>query len=128
MKKVIKWFMITVGFLVVVVIAMLWLIPVFMDVQKYKPYIERRVSDAVGRPFTMGEELEVSLFPWAGVYLSDLHLGNPSGFDEADFVSVKSFKIRVKLIPLLLSKFKDIQIDHVLLNELRIVLIKQKNG
>ncbi len=128
MKKVIKWFMITVGFLVVVVIAMLLLIPVFMDVQKYKPYIERRVSDAVGRPFTMGEELEVSLFPWAGVYLSDLHLGNPSGFDEADFVSVKSFKIRVKLIPLLLSKFKDIQIDHVLLNELRIVLIKQKNG
>ena len=73
MKKVIKWFLIAAGFLVVVVIAMLLLIPVFMDVQKYKPYIERRVSEAVGRPFTMGEELKASLFPWAGIYLSDLH-------------------------------------------------------
>jgi len=127
-KKVIKWFMIAVGFLVVVVIAMLLLIPVFMDMQKYKPYIERRVSEAVGRPFTMGEELQVSLFPWAGIYLSDLHLGNPPGFDEKDFVSVKSFEVRVKLIPLLLSKFKDIQINHIVLNEPKIALIKQKDG
>ncbi len=128
MKKVIKWFMIAVGFLAVVVIAMLLLLPVFMDVQKYKPYIERRVSEAVGRPFTMGEKFKASLFPWAGVSLSDLHLGNPPGFDEKDFVSVKSFEIRVKLLPLLLSKFKDIQINHIILNEPRIALIKQKDG
>ncbi len=128
MKKVIKWFMIAIGFLTVVVIAMLLLLPVFMDVQKYRPYIERRVSEAVGRPFTMGEKFKVSLFPWAGVSLSDLHLGNPPGFDEKDFVSVKSFEIRVKLIPLLLSKFKDIQINRIVLNEPRIALIKQKNG
>ena len=128
MKKIIKWFMIAIGFLAVVVIAMLLLLPVFMDVQKYKPYIERRVSEAVGRPFTMGEKFKASLFPWAGVSLSDLHLGNPPGFDEKDFVSVKSFEIRVKLLPLLLSKFKDIQIKHIVLNEPRIALIKQKDG
>ena len=128
MKKVIKWFMIAVGFLAVVVIAMLLLLPVFMDMQKYKPYIEHRVSEAVGRPFTMGDKFKVSLFPWSGVSFSDLHLGNPPGFDEKDFASVKSFEIRVKLIPLLLSKFKDIQIDHIVLNEPRIALIKQKDG
>ena len=128
MKKVIKWFMIAVGFLAVVVIAMLLLLPVFLDMQKYKPYIEHRVSEAVGRPFAMGDKFKVSLFPWAGVSFSDLHLGNPPGFDEKDFASVKSFEIRVKLIPLLLSKFKDIQIDHIVLNEPRIALIKQKDG
>lgn len=128
MKKVIKWFMIAVGFLAVAVIAILLLFPVFMDMQKYKPYIEHRVSEAVGRPFTMGDKFKASLFPWAGVSLSDLHLGNPPGFDEKDFASVKSFEIRVKLIPLLLSKFKDIQINHIVLNEPRIALIKQKNG
>ncbi len=128
MKKIIKWLMIVVGFLAVVVIAMLLLIPIFMDMQKYKPYVERRVSEAVGRPFTMGDKFKASLFPWAGVSLSDLHLGNPPGFDEKDFVSVKSFEIRVKLLPLLLSKFKDIQIKHIVLNEPRIALIKQKDG
>ena len=84
MKKVIKWFMIAVGFLAVVVIAMLLLLPVFLDMQKYKPYIEHRVSEAVGRPFAMGDKFKVSLFPWAGVSFSDLHLGNPPGFDEKD--------------------------------------------
>jgi len=127
-KKAIKWFMIAVGFFAVVLIAMLLLLPVFMDVQKYKPYIERRVTEAVGRPFTMGEKFKTSLLPWAGVSLSNLHLGNPPGFDEKDFVSVKSFEIRVKLLPLLLSKFKDIQINHIVLNEPRITLIKQKDG
>jgi len=76
----------------------------------------------------MGEKFKASLFPWAGVSLSDLHLGNPPGFDEKDFISVKSFEIRVKLLPLLLSKFKDIQIKHIVLNEPRIALIKQKDG
>ena len=128
MKKAIKWILIIGGFLAVVVIAMLLLIPVFLDVQKYKPYIERRVSESAGRPFTMGEELQVSLFPWAGISLSDLHLGNPPGFDEKDFISIKSFEIRVKLLPFLLSKFKDIQISHILLNEPRIALIKHKDG
>jgi AsmA protein len=127
-KKAIKWFMIVVGLLIVVVIALLLLIPVFLDVQKYKPYFERRVSEAVGRPFTMGDKIKTSVFPWTGISLNDLHLGNPPGFDEKDFVSVKAFEIRVKLKPLLLSWFKDIQINQIVLNEPKITLIKQKNG
>ena len=47
-------------------IAILLLLPVFMDVQKYKPYIERRVSEVAGKPFTMGEKFNVFLFPWTG--------------------------------------------------------------
>ena len=125
MKKVIKWTSIGVGILVVLVIAALIIVPMFVDIQKYKPEIEQKVSEAVGRPFTIGGELQLSLFPWAGIAFTDLHLGNPPGFKEKDFVSLKSFDVKVKLIPLI---SKDIQVKRFVLKGPRIALIKSKAG
>jgi AsmA protein len=125
MGKVIKWLCIVVGGIVVLVVLALLLIPLFVDVQHYKPQIEKQVSDATGRPFTLGGELSLSLFPWAGLSLSDLHLGNPAGFEQKDFVSVKSFEVRVKLLPLL---SRDVQVKRFILEAPRIVLERGKDG
>jgi AsmA protein len=125
MKKFLKWAAIIVGCLVVVIIAALILIPMFVDVAKYKPVLESKVTEATGRPFSVGDDLNLSLFPWAGVYFSDLRLGNPDGFTEKDFVKVKSFEARVKLLPLL---SKDVQIKRFVLNEPQIVLVKNQDG
>ncbi len=125
MKRFLKWGAIIFGCLVVVVIAALILIPMFVDVAKYKPLIEKKVTEATGRPFTVGDDLSLSLFPWAGISFSQLHLGNPAGFSEKDFVQVKSFEARVKLLPLI---SKDIQIKRFVLNKPQIFLIKNKNG
>ncbi len=125
MKGAIKWGLIVVGCLVVVVIAAMLIIPMFVDVQKYKPLLEEKVAQATGRPFSVGDDLSLSLFPWAGVSFSDLRLGNTTAFSEKDFVLVKSFEVRVKLLPLLT---KDIQVKRFVMNEPRIVLIKKKDG
>ena len=125
MKSFLKWGAIIVGGLAVVIIAALLIIPMFVDVQKYKPVLENKVVEATGRPFSVGDDLKLSLFPWAGVSFSDLQLGNPSGFAEKEFVKVKSFEVRVKLLPLL---SKDIQVKRFVLDEPQIVLIKNKNG
>jgi AsmA protein len=125
MKGFLKWGAIIVGCLVVVIIAALVLIPMFVDVAKYKPVLESKVTEATGRPFSVGDDLSLSLFPWAGVSFSDLRLGNPAGFTEKDFVKVKSFEVRVKLLPLL---SKDIQIKRFVLNEPQIVLVRNKKG
>jgi AsmA protein len=120
-----KWITIIGGCLIVAIIAALLLIPRFVNVKKYKPQIEQRVADATGRTFSVGDDLRLSLFPWAGVSFSDLKLGSLPGFDEKDFVTVNSFEVRVKLFPLM---FKDIQIKHFLLKGARIVLEKSKDG
>jgi AsmA protein len=125
MGKVIKWLCIVVGGLLVLVILALLIVPSFVDIQKYKPQIEEQVSSATGRPFTLGGELDLSLFPWVGVSLSDLRLGNPAGFAEKDFVTVKSFEVRVKLLPLI---GKDIQVKRFILAGPRIVLERAKDG
>jgi len=125
MKNFLKWSAIVVGCLAVVIIAALLIIPMFVDVQKYKPVIEDKVVEATGRPFSVGDDLKLSLFPWAGISLSDLQLGNTAGFAEKAFVSVKSFEVRVKLLPLISKK---IQVKRFVMDEPRIVLVKNKNG
>jgi len=125
MKSFLKWGAIIIGCFAVVIIAAMLLIPMFVDVQKYKPMLEGKVTEATGRPFSVGDDLRLSLFPWAGVSFSDLRLGNPAGFAEKDFVTVKSFEVRIKLLPLL---SKDIQIKRFVLNEPRIILLKNKKG
>ena len=125
MKSFLKWGAIIVGCLAVVIIAALVLIPMFVDVAKYKPVLESKVTEATGRPFSVGDDLSLSLFPWAGISFSNLSLGNPDGFTEKDFIKVKSFEVRVKLWPLI---SKDIQIKRFVLNEPQIVLVKNKKG
>ena len=125
MKSVFKWGAIIIGCFVVVIIAAMLLIPMFVDVQKYKPVLESKVTEATGRPFSVGDDLRLSLFPWAGVSFSDLRLGNPAGFAEKDFVTIKSFEVRIKLLPLI---SKDVQIKRFVVNEPRFTLIKDKKG
>jgi AsmA protein len=125
MKSFLKWGAIIVGCLAVVIIAALLIIPMFVDVQKYKPVLENKVVEATGRPFSVGDDLKLSLFPWAGVSFSNLKLGNTNGFAEKEFVNVKSFEVRVKLLPLI---NKEIEIKRFVMDEPRILLVKNKKG
>ncbi len=125
MNRAIKWILIIcAGFLTVIVAALL-IIPAFIDINDYKPRIQDKLTDITGRKVILGGDLDLYLFPWAGVSVSDLDLGNPSGFDEENFVSIKSFDVQVKLLPLL---SKDIQIKRFVVKEPYIVLVKNSAG
>jgi AsmA protein len=125
MKRAIKWGLIIGGSLFVLLIAAIVLLPRFVDVGRYKPLIESQVTKATGRAFSIRGDLHISLFPYAGVSFSDLHLGSLPGFEEKDFVFVKSFEVRVKLLPLL---FRDVQVKRFILKGARIVLETEKDG
>jgi len=123
--KALKWLLIIGGGVVALVIAALLVIPLFVDVEKYKPEIETQVSNAVGRPFAIKGPLKLSLFPWAGLALSDLHLGSPPGYTEQDLLFVKSFDVRMKLLPLL---SKDVQVQRFVIEGPKIALERNKAG
>jgi AsmA protein len=125
MNKAIKWGLIVCASLVVLVIAVLLIAPAFIDIRDYKPELEKKVAEATGRPFSVGDDLSLSLFPWAGISFSDLRLGNTPAFSEKELATVKSFEVRVKLLPLI---SKDIQVKRFILNEPKITLVKNKSG
>jgi AsmA protein len=125
MTMMIKWVGIITGALMVLIILILIVVPFFFDIQKYKPRIEQEITKATGRPFIIGGDLKLSLFPWAGLAFSDLHLGNPDGFAEKDLLSIKSFDVKVKFLPLL---SKDIQVKRFVIVGLKITLEKTKDA
>ncbi len=125
MKNILKWLLITGGVFLVLIIAAVIIIPQVIDVQKYKPTIEQKVAQATGRSFTLGDEMDISVFPWVGVKLTDLHLGNPAGYRENDMISVKDFEVRLKVMPLL---SKRIEVKTFILDTPVIYLEKLKNG
>lgn len=125
MKSIIKWLIVLGGVFLVLIIAAVIIIPQFIDVKKYKPVIEQKVTEATGRSFTLGDEIDLSVFPWVGVRLTDLRLGNPDGYKEKDMISVKTFEVRLKVMPLL---SKHIEVKTFVLDSPMIYLEKLKNG
>lgn len=125
MKTLIKWLLIVGGAAVVVMVAAVVIVPRVVDVQRYRPAIEQKVAQAIGRPFHLGGDFSLSLFPWLGVSFSDLSVGNPEGFEGKKMMGIKSFEARIKVLPLL---SKDIQISRFVLDGPELILVKQKNG
>lgn len=125
MNKAVKWMLVIAGSLVALIVIAVIVLPMVIDVEKFKPQIEQQVAKVTGRTFKLGGDLKPSIFPWIGVRLTDLHLGNPSGFEEKDFVSVASFEVRVKLLPLL---SRNIEVKRFVVDKPVIVLEKRKDG
>ena len=125
MKGILKWIGILGGVFLVLIISAAFIIPKVIDIKKYKPVIEEKVAAATGRAFTFGDDMDISVFPWVGVRLTDLHFGNPAGFTEKDMVTVKRFEVRLKVVPLL---SKQIEVKTFVLDSPIIYLEKMKNG
>lgn len=125
MKRTVKWIAIIAAALLVLAAAAVVIIPHIVDLNRFKPRIEKQVAGITGRPFTLGGEIRLSLFPRAGIVFEDLHLGNPPGFDQEDFVSVKSFELQVELLPLL---SRNVVVDRFLVDAPRIWLARNAKG
>ncbi|MCF8075224.1 MAG: AsmA family protein [Desulfotignum sp.] len=125
MSRLIKWVLGIVAILVVLMVAAVVLVPMLVDVQQYKPKLEELVTQQTGRSFTMGNDMDVSIFPWVGVRLSDVRLGNPEGFTAKDMVAVDQFEVRLKVMPLLSRR---IEISTFAMNAPQIFLERRKDG
>ena len=82
----------------------LMLAPVLFNVQKFVPGLEKAVSEASGRQFSLGRDVTLSFFPWLSLSFSDMKLGNPPGFSDDTFLTVGSFEARVKVLPLFFGR------------------------
>lgn len=125
MNKIVKWVCVSGVAVLLLLAAVLLVLPKFISVEKYKPEIENLISESTGRSCAIGEDLSLTLFPWAGISVSGFSLGNPEGFAKPHFVKVKNFEVRVKLLPLL---FKDVQVKKLVLSEPEIHLIQGKRN
>ena len=104
--------------LVVLLIAVLAFALTF-DANNYKPQIIEQVEKATGRDFSIAGDINLSIFPWIGLKVEDVTLGNEKGFDAEHFAAIKQLDIKVNVLPLLK---KEVEINTVRLHGLNLAL------
>jgi AsmA protein len=90
--------LIVIGVLVVLVLIAPFVIPV----NQFRPTIEEKASAAVGRKVQVGD-LSLSLLG-GSLKAENLSIGDDPKFSASPFLSAKSLKVGVELIPLILSR------------------------
>jgi AsmA protein len=93
------WAKILVSVLVVLLLIVA-AVPYFVNVDRYRDTIAGAIAKQTGRKVTLGP-IHARLFPGAGVTVSDLHIGNPSGFPNGDLLAADEIGVNVALAPLL---------------------------
>jgi len=125
MPRILKWFLAICGSMAIVIILAVALAYMFVDERRLRPAIEKMISGAAGCPVTMGEDIDLSLFPWVGVSISELRVENPEGFTEKRILTANSFKVKVKLLPLFSG---NVQVHSLVLDGPRIFLERNRAG
>jgi len=98
MSKALRVILIVVGVLVVLILIAPFLIPV----NQFRPTIEEKASAALGRKVQLGD-LSLSLIG-GSLSAENLSIGDDPKFSSAPFLTAKSLKVGVEILPLIFSK------------------------
>src|SRR6267142_2153504 len=98
MKGKLRITLIVVGVLIVLVLIVPFLIPV----NQFRPTIEEKASAALGRKVQLGN-MSLSLLS-GSLSAENLSIGDDSKFSSSPFLTAKSLKVGVEMIPLIFSK------------------------
>jgi AsmA protein len=98
MNKALKIVLIVVGVLIVLVLVIPFLVPV----NQFRPTIEEKASAALGRKVELGN-LSLSLIS-GSVSADNLSIGDDPKFSTSPFLTAKSLKVGVEILPLIFSK------------------------
>ena len=113
------------GGIILLSAAAILIAPYFINTDQFKPKIEQLVSEKSGYPLTIQGDIDISVFPWVGVSLTDLKLDNPEGFQEKTFLTIKNFQARLKVLPLLSKK---VEIHRFIIDQPEALLTRNSSG
>ncbi|MGE4553968.1 MAG: AsmA family protein, partial [Desulfovibrionaceae bacterium] len=125
MSKALKYFLFILGSLVLLLVAAIVLVAVFVDPNDYKDDLARLVKDKTGRELVFQGDIALTFFPWLGVEVGGVTLGNAPGFGDEPFVAVGRAQAGIQVLPLLSGK---VEIGTVTLDQVRLNLAKDAKG
>lgn len=111
---------IVVGAIIVIILAL----PLFINVNSFRPKIESELSSALGRKVDVGD-LSLSILR-GRVSAENISIADDPAFSQSPFLTAKSVKIGVKLLPLIFSK--KLSITGITLDEPAITLLSLPSG
>ncbi len=120
MKTALKIIGIVIVLLVVIAIA----VPFLVNVNSFRPEIESKLSGALGRQVKVGN---LSLSILSGSLGADqLSIADDPKFSNAPFITAKSLKVGVAVMPLIFSK--QLNVTHIKIDQPEITLLRNPAG
>jgi len=120
MSSKLKW----IGIAIVVIILILFILPFLIPVNKFKPTIESKASDALGRKVQLGN-LSLSIIT-GSVGIDDVSVSDDPKFNSGPFLTAKSVKVGVELIPLIFSQ--QLNVTEVTVVNPQVTMLKDPSG
>ncbi|HYX52454.1 MAG TPA: AsmA family protein [Candidatus Limnocylindrales bacterium] len=120
MKRLLAIAGIIVGVLVLIVV----LAPLFINVDSFRPELEKTLSTSLNRQVEIGK-LDASLFS-GGASASQITIKDDPAFNSGAFLQASSLKVGVRLMPLVFSK--RLEVTSITVDKPDIVLLKNAAG
>ena len=120
MSSKLKW----IGIAIVAIILILLIVPFLIPVNKFKPTIESEASDALGRKVQLGN-LSLSLIT-GSVGIDEVSIADDPKFNSGPFLTAKSVKVGVELIPLIFSQ--QLNVTEVTVVDPQVTMLKDPSG
>lgn len=120
MKRPVRTFAIVVLGLFAILIAL----PFLINANEFRPALESRLTEAIGRPVKLGG-LHLALFS-GGVTADDLSVADDPAFSPNPFLRAKSLKVSVEMFPLIFSR--KLNVTALTIDQPEIALIQSPSG
>ena len=125
MNKILKIGLIVIGALAALFIAACIVLVLVVDPNEYKAEISKAVKDQTGRELKFEGDIGFNFFPWLGLDVGPMALGNAKGFAPEEMVRINRAEASIRLMPLLSG---EVAVGTVVLDGLTLNLAKNKQG
>jgi AsmA protein len=120
MSSALKW----IGIVIVVLILLLLIAPFLIPVDKFRPTIEQRATEALGRKVELGK-LSLSLIS-GSLGVDNLSVADDPKFNSGPFLSAKSVKVGVEMMPLIFSR--EVNVTSIVIDSPQVMMLKDPSG
>lgn len=125
MNKILKIGLIIIGALAALFVTACIILVLTVDPNDYKPQIAEVVKEQTGRELKFEGDISFNFFPWLGLEVGPMALGNASGFSPSEMVRIKRAEASIRIMPLLSG---EVAVGTVVLDGLTLNLAKNKQG
>ena len=125
MNKSIKIGLIAAGVFVSIFIAAAIILVLTVDPNEYKEEIAQAVKTETGRELKFEGDIGFNFFPWLGLEVGSMALGNAKGFSPDEMVRIKKAEASIQILPLLTG---EISIGTIVLDGFTLNLAKNRKG
>lgn len=119
-----KRLLIVLGIILGVLLLAVLLVPLFINVDGFRPSLEKNLSSSLNRQVSIGK-LEASLFS-GGASASQITIADDPAFSKGAFLQASSVKIGLQLMPLVFSH--RLNVTGITVEKPEIVLLKNAAG